>query len=110
MTLRMDLLKKEFLKEIQPLTVVMILKVELLKAEVIQLLKMVFLKVVALTPMVIQTLKTVKVLEKVQFLKQELLKGKVLVFEVLKIKFRGNKESESSQEDLQSLTCYKTLK
>ena len=72
--------------------------------------------ILTLTPMVIltlgifQTLKKVKVLQKVKFLKQELLKEKVLVSKVLKFQFRGNKESEASQEDLQSLTCYKTLK
>ena len=61
--------------------------------------------ILTLTLMVIQTLKTVKVLDKVQFLKQVLLKGKVLVSKVLKVQFRGNKESEAFQEDLQSLTC-----
>ena len=47
--------------------------------------------ILTLTQMVIQTLKTIKVLEKVQFLKQVLLKGKVLVSKVLKVRFRGNK-------------------
>ena len=56
--------------------------------------------ILTLTPLVIHTLKTIKVLEKVKTLKQDLMKGKVLVSKVLKVQFRGNKESEAYQEDL----------
>ena len=51
-----------------------------------------------------QPLKMVKALEEVNHLKLETLKLKTLN------KFRDHKESETSPEDMQNLTCCKTLK
>jgi hypothetical protein len=103
---------KETPKEIQILKEIQTLKETLIQKEILKVVLKVTLKVKALKEP-LNTLQNHKPL-KVKLLKKELLKIALLESQLLKEilwnKIRDHRESEASQEDLQSLICCKTLK